>query len=80
MTRVIFDISASLVGAVVGSGRTGGSARTPTFIVSHSEPEEIPKGGVYTFVNSPEEALELARATPGNKDVDIFSANVGQQL
>jgi len=50
------------------------------FIVSHSTPPEVPEGGVYTFAGTPIEALELARAAAGGKDVDVFSASVGQQL
>ena len=85
--------SQSSVGASIAGRRTydlslpwwgpdgpGGEARTPTFIVSHSKPEQLPEGGVYTFVDSPEEALELARAAAGEKDIDVFSADIGQQL
>jgi dihydrofolate reductase len=64
----------------LGADGPGGTARTPTFIVSHSQPEDVPEGGVYTFVTSPEEAVELAKAAAGEKDVDVFSPNVGQQL
>jgi dihydrofolate reductase len=63
-----------------GPDGPGGEARTPTFIVSHSTPGQVPEGSVYTFVNSPTEALELAAAAAGNKDVDVFSASIGQQL
>src|SRR5262245_43910664 len=63
-----------------GTDGPGGTARTPTFIVSHSQPQDVPEDGVYTFVRSPEQALELAQAAAGEKDVDVFSANVGQQL
>ena len=35
---------------------------------------------MYTFVGSPIEALELAQAAAGGKDVDVFSASIGQQL
>jgi dihydrofolate reductase len=35
---------------------------------------------VYTFVDSPEQALEQARAAAGDKDVDIMGADIGQQL
>ncbi len=35
---------------------------------------------MYTFVNDPIEALKLARAAAGDKDVDVFSASVGRQL
>jgi hypothetical protein len=45
-----------------GPDGPAGSARTPTFVVSHGEPEEVPEGGVHTFVDNPEEALELASA------------------
>jgi dihydrofolate reductase len=85
--------SASTVGATIAGRRTydlsvpwwgadgpGGEARTPTFIVSHGTPEQVPEGSVYTFVNSPIQALELAAAAAGDKDVDVFSADIGQQL
>ena len=58
----------------------GGALRTPTFIVSHSRPDDVPDGGVYTFVSDPEEALAAALDAAGDKDVDIFSASIGQQL
>ena len=35
---------------------------------------------MYTFVNSPVEALELASDAAGDRDVDVFSASIGQQL
>lgn len=54
--------------------------RTPTFLVSHSKPDNVPEGSVYTFVNGPEEALDKALVAAGDKDVDIFSADVGRQL
>lgn len=54
--------------------------RTPTFIVSHGVPDDVPEGGVYTFAGSPEEAVEGALAAAGEKDVDIFSASIGRQL
>ena len=63
-----------------GADGPGGEARTPTFIVSHDTPKQVPEGGVYTFAGTPIEALELARAAAGGKDVDVFSASVGQQL
>lgn len=58
----------------------GGDLRTPTFIVSHGEPDEVPADGVYTFASSPQEALDGAIEAAGEKDVDVFSASVGQQL
>jgi dihydrofolate reductase len=91
--REVLEESLNTVGATIAGRRTydlslpwwgadgpGGSARTPTFIVSHRKPEEIPEGSVYTFVDSPEKALELAKAKAGDNDVDVFSASIGQQL
>jgi dihydrofolate reductase len=91
--REVLAESESKVGASIAGRRTydlsvpwwgpdgpGGAARTPTFIVSHGTPGHIPEGSVYTFVNSPIEALERAAAAAGDKDVDVFSASIGQQL
>jgi dihydrofolate reductase len=63
-----------------GADGPGAEARTPTIIVSHSEPDDVPEGGVYTFVTSPEEAVATATALAGDKDVDVFSASIGGQL
>ena len=91
--REVLAESASSVGASIAGRRTydlsvpwwgpdgpGGEARTPTFIVSHGTPEQVPEGSVYTFAGSPIEALELAAAAAGDKDVDVFSASIGRQL
>src|SRR5262249_24044532 len=59
-----------------GPDGPGGEARTPTFIVSHGTPAQVPKGSVYTFAGSPIEALELAAAAASDKDVDVFSASI----
>jgi dihydrofolate reductase len=48
--------------------------------VSHSQPDTVPEGGVYTFVPTPEDAVAAAAAIAGDKDVDVFSASIGQQL
>lgn len=53
-----------------GSNGPGFELRTPTFLVSHSKPDDVPEGSVYTFVNGPEEALDKALAAAGDKDVD----------
>ncbi len=91
--RELLAENQSSVGASIAGRRTydlsvpwwgpdgpSGSARLPLFVVSHSEPEQVPDGGVYTFVDSPEEALEQARAAAGEKDVDIMGADIGQQF
>jgi dihydrofolate reductase len=51
------------------------------FVVSHAEPEEVPEGGVYTFVTDGiERALEEAKAATGDKDVAVMGgADIGQQ-
>lgn len=54
--------------------------RTPTFIVSHSTPDDVPDGGVYTFLTTPESALDAAITAAGSQDVDVFSPSIGQQL
>jgi dihydrofolate reductase len=63
-----------------GADGPGAQARTPTIIVSHREPHDLPEGGVYTFVTSPEQAVATATAMAGDKDVDVFSASIGAQL
>src|SRR5262245_20484876 len=91
--REVLAESQRTVGASIAGRRTydlsipwwcadgpGGEARTPTFIVSHDTPKQVPEGSVYTFAGTPIEALELARAAAGARDVDVFSASIGQQL
>ena len=51
------------------------------FVVSNSEPKDVPEGGVYTFVTEGiESALEEAKAAAGDEVVAVMGgANVGQQ-
>jgi len=63
-----------------GADGPSGSARVPTVIVSHSVPEDVPDGGVYTFVHSVETAFETAKKLAGDKDVVIMGADVPQQF
>jgi dihydrofolate reductase len=63
-----------------GADGPTGAARVPTVIVSHSAPHDIPDGGVYTFVDSVEAALEKAKKLAGDKDIGIQGANVAQQF
>ena len=63
-----------------GADGPSGPARIPTVIVSHSLPEDIPDGGVYTFVDSVEAAFETAKKLAGDKDVYITGADVAQQF
>jgi dihydrofolate reductase len=57
-----------------------GAARLPTIIVSHSIPQDIPDGGVYTFVDSVETALETAKKAAGDQDIGIAGGNIAQQF
>jgi len=52
----------------------------PTVVVSHSVPQDIPDGGVYTFVDSVEAALETAKKLAGDKDIGIAGGNIAQQF
>lgn len=63
-----------------GADGPSGAARVPTVIVSHSLPADIPDGGVYTFVDSVEAALETAKKLAGDKDIYITGADVAQQF
>ena len=74
--RTTYDLSIPYWGA---DGPTG-AARVPTVIVSHSVPQDVPDGGVYTFVDSVEAAFETAKKLAGDKDVYIMGANVARQF
>jgi len=63
-----------------GTDGPSGATRVPTIIVSHSVPQDVPDGGVYTFVDSVEAAFETAKKLAGDKDVYIMGANVAQQF
>jgi dihydrofolate reductase len=74
--RTTYDLSIPYWGA---DGPTG-AARVPTVVVSHSVPQDIPSGGVYTFVNGVEAAFETAKKLAGDKDISTTGANVAQQF
>ena len=57
-----------------------GAARVPTLVVSHSVPQDIPDGSVYSFVNGMEAAFENAKKLAGDKDISITGANVAKQF
>jgi len=63
-----------------GADGPTGAARIPTVIVSHSVPQNIPAGGVYSFVDSVEAAFETAKQLAGDKDIYITGADVAQQF
>lgn len=82
------------IGAVIAGRRTydtsvawwsangpTGTACLPVFVLSHGTPDNVPEGGVYTFVSGGiERALEEAKAAAGGKDVCVMGgAETGQQ-
>jgi dihydrofolate reductase len=74
--RRTYDMSIQHWGA---DGPTG-AARVPLFVLSHGAPDEVPEGGVYTFVDDLETALARARETAGDKNISVMGADVGRQL
>ena len=73
--RNTYDLSILNWGA---DGPTG--IRVRTIIVSHSVPQHMPDGGVYTVVDSIEAAYKTAQKAAGDQDVVIQGANVAQQF
>jgi dihydrofolate reductase len=63
-----------------GADGPTGPARIPTVIVSHSLPQDVPDGSVYTFVDSVEAAFETANKLAGEKDIYITGADVAGQF
>ena len=63
-----------------GADGPSGAARIPTVIVSHSVPQNVPDGHVYSFVNGIEVAFKTAQKLAGDKDVYITGANVAKQF
>ena len=74
--RTTFDLSILNWGA---DGPTG-TTRAATVVISHSVPQDLPDGGVYTFVESVESALGTAKKAAGEKDVVIQGGNIAQQF
>jgi dihydrofolate reductase len=74
--RRTYDMSIQYWGA---DGPTG-PARVPLFVLSHGVPDDVPEGGVYTFVEDLETAFTRARATAGDRNISVMGADVGRQL
>ncbi|AYY12180.1 dihydrofolate reductase [Actinobacteria bacterium YIM 96077] len=83
------------VGAIITGRRTyelsvpwwgldgpSGSRRTPVFVLTRSVPQNVPDGGVYTFVNTGiDQALTEARTAADTADVCVMGgADVIQQF
>src|SRR5512135_580971 len=62
--RVAYCRAAAVVGDV-DPDVPGYDWRTPTVIVPHTAPDDVPADGVYTFVRSPREAAEVAIGLAG---------------
>ncbi|MBA9002132.1 dihydrofolate reductase family protein [Thermomonospora cellulosilytica] len=64
-----------------GADGPSGPARRPVFVLTHRQPEDVPEGGVYTFVTGGvEDALRQAQAVAGDRTVSVMGgANVIQQ-
>jgi len=92
--RQLLAEAANFEGAVIAGRRTydlsvawwgadgpAGPARVPVFVLTHAEPEEVPEGGVYTFVTDGiQSALERAKAAAGEEDISVMGgAEIGQQ-
>jgi dihydrofolate reductase len=73
--RRTYDMSIQYWGA---DGPTG-PARIPLFVLSHRVPDDLPEGGVYTFVDDAETALARARETAGDKNISVMGGEVGRQ-
>src|SRR5918997_313857 len=92
--RELLAEAVDAVGAVIAGRRTydlsvpwwgadgpAGPARVPVFVVTHAGPEEVPEGGVYTFVtDGTESTLKQAKVVAEDKDVAVMGgAEIGQQ-
>ena len=63
-----------------GADGPTGSARVPVLVLTHGEPDDVPEGGVYRFVDGIEPALDAARAAAGDGYVTVMGgAETGQQ-
>ena len=92
--RKLLEESVARLGAVIAGRSTyddaipgwkadgpTGAARVPVFVVSHTVPDEIPEGGVYTFADGIEAALARAQEAAGDKDISVMGgANIAQQF
>jgi dihydrofolate reductase len=93
--REVLTTGIASIGAVIAGRRTydtsvlwwgadgpTGPARLPVFVLSHRQADDVPEGGVYTFVDAGiDGVLERARAVAGDRDVCIMGgADTGQQF
>jgi dihydrofolate reductase len=65
-----------------GANGPTGPARVPLIVVTHRLPEDVPEGGVYTFVTDGiEGALRQARVVAGGKNIVVMGGpDIGGQF
>jgi dihydrofolate reductase len=63
-----------------GDGGPTGEARVPLFVLSHGVPDDVPEGGVYTFVGDRETALARAGEAAGERNIAVMGADTGRQF
>jgi len=51
----------------------------PVVVVTHEPPKDWPHTETFTFVDSVEQAVEVARRAAGDKNVVVASAKIAQQ-
>jgi len=90
--RAVIERAVHNTGAVIVGRRTyddsrwgpdgpTGSARLPTFVLTHREPPPEPDGNVYTFVSDSVDSLvKQAKSAAGGKDVSMSGVDVARQL
>ena len=82
-------ITAEIGAVVMGNGRYnpaedglpyGGEAKVPQFVVTHHPRDPLTVDGLpFTFINSIERAVSLAREAAGEKSVMLLGASIDQQ-
>jgi dihydrofolate reductase len=65
-----------------GADGPTGDLRLPVIVVTHTQPDTSPEGGVYRFVTTgPEAAIEAARSAADGRDVTVMGgARLGQSF
>jgi dihydrofolate reductase len=67
-------------GAIATGRPYGGTWAGPIFVLTHHPEDAAPADGV-TFLNcDPAEAVRIARAAAGGKNLEVFSPAIGRQL
>lgn len=82
------EIMAEIGAVVMGNGGDitenalpyGGQVKVPQFVVTHKLRDPVTVGGLtFTFVNSIERAVALAKEAAGEKSVTLLGASIDQQ-